>query len=228
MPDPGAQTSPAAAASPAAPEAGVVTPPATPALPFHEDPQIQGYIQRQVAKGIEIALQTMGKDPASATADDYDLIAKEFAKEHGMEEDVAKRFVGRVSKISEKQVKEVRSELNEIRMTLRFGAVFAADPDAKSYEKKMSEIYGGMTEFEKNFVLNSPDGPSFLLSKAKNSVAGGLVPPSARPAGGSPPSGSRLASDKLGDNSGILTKASEALARGDKNEYTRLLSQIRK
>ena len=193
--------------------------------PLHEDPEVQDYVNRQVAKGIELALQSIGKDRTSATPDELDLIAQEVAKEFELTEKAAKSLVNKIDRVSGRKVEGLQKQFDDLNLSLRFGAVFAANPDAKSFEKKMYEIFNGLNEYERQFVLKSPEGPSFLLDKARKSVTGGILTPAQKAAGGSPPTSSVSAASKTADTSAILKKAAEALASGNRGEYQRLVTE---
>lgn len=208
----------------------------TSGLPFHENPEIQDYIQRQVDARTErnradiIAAMNLAK-PREQTVDELDQFASEFAAENDANPKAIRKLIAKVVEEARKSVSaetgEIRARQENYDMMLRFGALYAQSPDAKQHEKVMLDLYNGMTEVERNFVQKSPDGPNFLYTKAKTKASLGM--PTARDfaAGSSPSSRGSSFADKVGDSSVLSTRAADALARGDKAAYEEAIRKMR-
>ena len=211
-------------------------------LPFHKNPEMQDYINRQVeAKSAEkindamakiIALQ--GQKPAQA-GDESDQMIDEIAAEGNLDENskkVLKKLMVKVKAVVEKQSakesKELKEKVENMEITMRMGAVFNAHPDAKELTGKMSEVFSRLTALEKQFALYSPEGGEWLYNKTKSMVSSYIVTPQEKTAGSSLNGKGVSVAAKTGEEGSAIDKAAEALAKGDKNEYHRLIASLSK
>src|SRR3990167_6220030 len=128
-----------------------------------------------------------GYSPAAAPAsDELVVVATKLAARFNMDPEAAKELVGVIDGIASARAKPAMVQLENFELQSRFGALFARTPDAQQYTGKMKELFDGLSEYERNFVLKSPDGPGFLYDKAKRSSGGGIATPDQRNQGSSP------------------------------------------
>ncbi len=211
------------------PPEGAQNTPATP-VPFDQDPKIQDYINRQAEKRAEAkVIEKMAEygikpQTQAATGDELDKIAAEIAEEHGLEPKLARSLTDKMKRANKGEMDKMRSEVDNINLTLRFGQVFANNPDGQKYSAKMQEIFNDMGTLERDFVLKSPNGPDYLFGEAKKRL--GYVPSNERLSGGSGAGRSASPSSKVGDVTTLTTQAVEALKSGDRPKYEKIMSSM--
>lgn len=144
-----------------------------------------------------------------------------------MDEARAKELVRWRNTGIDRKTKHLESRFDQLDLSARFTDVFRENPDARKFEGTMVSTFNSMSDYEKNFVLYSQDGATFLYEKAKK--RSGVLPPAARVAGGgSGPSASRTVppSEKAGDGSAQVGMAVDALKKGNRGEYERLMAGV--
>ena len=205
---------------------------------FHDvikHPEFQPFLQRQIeeqvaartADTVAQVLQQMGvtkngngNQPDQEAAEDLKKLMDNFE----VDEKRAKELISWRDQGIEKHVKPFKERFDVLDLSMRFGLVFQQNADAKQYEPKMLEIFKGMNEAEKNFVMNSQEGATFLYDTAKKRA--GILPPAARYAGTSGPSRSTPPAQKIGDADTQVAQAVDALKKGDRASYERIIAQV--
>lgn len=204
---------------------------------FHDvikHPEFQPFLQRQIeeqvaartADTVAQVLQQMGvtKNGNGNTPDQEAEDVKKLMDNFDVDEKRAKELISWRDTGIEKHVKPFKERFDVLDLSMRFGAVFQQNADAKQYEGKMLEIFKGMNDAEKNFVMNSQEGATFLYDTAKK--RSGILPPAARYAGTSTPSRSTPPAQKIGDADTQVAQAVDALNKGDRATYDRIMAQV--
>ena len=223
---------PGAIPDPAAPPAVApgATPPAPPAVPFDKDIAMRDYIERQVEKRVDDRLNRIqaaqprpdngnGKDP-------LDVIAEELAAEEKLDPAAAKSIVNKFRRIVEHTTRDLRGDVTNNKLTQKFSQVFGKYDDAQDIAPIMTETFKSLTELERNFVLNAPDGADWLYQKARSRSSRAALPPSVRVAAGAPPARGASLDSKLNGTTTLFGKANELLRKGDRAGYEEVMTQI--
>lgn len=201
-----------------------------PAVPFNNDPAIQDYIDRRVESRLREISQYGQPSPVQKPEESDPLqdVAKELAEQEKIDPAVAKSFVDKFVRIARHVTKEDRAKLTQFELTQRFAQVFAQNPNAEALAPRMRSIFTGLTELEKNFVLNSPDGALYLYDRAKREENRGALPPAARFNASNPPSRGSSPETKVGSKTSLFAKANQCLAKGDRAGYEEVMQQIQR
>lgn len=208
-------------------------PPAPPAppgpVPYDKDPALQEYIGRTLENRLQEVLGKMAASqpqPVTPDGDPLSAIAKEIAIEQDVDPKVAKSFVDKFVKINDLKSKALSDRLTQFELAVKFSQIFSQNPDAEAMQPTMNQVFGRMSELEKNFVLNSPDGAVYLYDRAKRETNKYVLPPGSKAAGGSPPSRTPPPDTKVGSNQGLFNKANELMSKGDRSGYEEVMRQI--
>lgn len=205
--------------------------------PFHEvlkHPEFQPFLQKQIeeqvaartAETVNQVLTQMGvaKNANGNKEDNNAEDIKKLMENFDIDEKRAKELIAWRDLGIDKKTKAIEQRFDVLDLSMRFGNVFQQNPDAKQFEGKMLEIFNNMNEFERNFVLKSQDGATYLYDQAKK--RSGILPPAARFAGTSTPSRSAAPSEKVGDVGTQYAQAIDALKKGDRAGYERIMAQV--
>ena len=143
-------------------------------VPYNENPKIQEYINRQVETrvehGVNSKLATMGLNISRQNGQEksvLDQIAGELTEEYQLHPEKAKSLAQKMRRAASQDVEPLKTKVEEMELTMRFGSVYSKNPDAGQYQKVMTQIFGQMNEVERNFVLRSPNGAQYLYEEAK-------------------------------------------------------------
>lgn len=200
-----------------------------PPVPFDRDPALQDYINRTVESRLQGILEKFGAaqpKPAAQENDPLEAIAQELAKEEEIKPEVARAFVGKFKRIVEHTTKSISDRLTQHELTQKFSQVFSRYEDAETLAPQMRTVFSSLSELERNFVLNSPDGADFLYQKARRESNRSALPPSVRVSAGNPPPRSPSMPQKVEGSNTLRVKAAEALKRGDRAGYDDVMAQI--
>lgn len=242
--DPGAPPPPASGTPPAgdppntSPEAGVKGPDGMP-LTFADvikHPEFQPYLQRQIQdEVIARTTDTVAKvleqagivKPAAKEDPDEEDVKHLMANFEDMDEKRARQLVEWRNRGIDKKTRTLENRFDNLDLSMRFSQVFRENEDARQYEGKMLELFNGMNDDERRFVIRSKDGAAYLYEQAKKRA--GVLPASSRVAGGGAgPSASRSVpvSDKTGDRDKQAGEAVAALLKGNRAEFERLMPGV--
>lgn len=198
-------------------------------------PEFQPFLKRQIedevtartSQTVAEVLEQAGLRKPGGNAEDPDAEdVKHIMANFDMEEAKAKELVHWRNRGIDKKTKVLENRFDTLDLSMRFSQVFRENEDAKQLEGKMLEVFNSMTPDEKNFVLKSPKGATFLYGEARQRA--GLTPAPARAAGGGSGSSSRSvpASEKTGDSNVQVSQVLDAFKRGDRKEYERLIAGV--
>lgn len=192
------------------------------------DRQLEEKVNQRTADAVAKVLEQTGLIKPDAAKEDPDAEdVQHIMANFEMEEAKARELVQWRNRGIDKKTKSLENRFDALDLSMRFSQVFRENEDAKQLEGKMLEVFNAMTPEEKNFVLRSPKGASYLYGEARQRA--GLLPASSRAAGGgggSSSSRSLSPSEKVGDSTAQLGKAVEALSRGNRAEYERLIAGV--
>lgn len=193
-------------------------------IPFDRDPAIQDYIARQVSARWQDLMSVQGlsqrvKENVSAGMEN-ELI------EEGVDSKVAKKIVSVFSRMADDKVKSamepLQKDVQNLSINDKFIAFAGEHPDFENHRKAMFQIYSNLSDAEKNFIENSPNGIDFLYSKAKVLSGSGVNAQSKMP--GNPPA--NRAGIKISESNVWANKAAEALSKGDKKAYGEAIANL--
>lgn len=228
-----------AGAPPENAEPGVKGPDGKP-LTFNDvlkHPEFQPFLQRQIedqvasrtADAVAKVLEQAGVVKPNAPPDDDSEDAKQIMANFDITEEKARELVQWRNRGITKKTKQLENRFDTLDLSMRFAQVYRENDDAKQFEGKMLELFNGMNEFEKNFILRSKDGASYLYEQAKR--RSGVVPTYTRIAGGGGGGGSSSSrsvppSEKTGSQDVQVGQAVAALKGGNRAEYERIMKTV--
>lgn len=204
--------------------------------PFNEMmrvPEFQDFFNRQVENAVSraIAANAQAGLTQAQKKDILDEFAESLVQDYQMDLKQAKRLASQFDALTKHRIDStvggLRKENEEMKITLQFGQVFNQYPDAVKYSRNMKQVFEGMSEYDREFVLKSPNGPEFLYQKAKKLADGGVLSNDQKHLGSSPAAKSGASSTRQLDSSASLVgKVSDALVKGDKKAYEQEFARL--
>lgn len=195
-------------------------------VPYHKDPELQDYINRQVEKRWLDKEQENNKDKGKGK-DELSDIVSELTEEFQLEPSLALKYAKIIEKVAdrvaEKKIVGVKVNLKTVTLQHKINNFAASHPDLVQFKDDMLKTLQMLPEDEQDFIRNSENGLEYLYNKVKirtisanpqqNKHLGGF--------GGGSGGGAKLNRD----GGGLLEKASAAFRSGNVREYNALMTE---
>lgn len=189
-------------------------------LPYHEDPDLQDYINRMVEKRVAESIQkSYSKD-----TEEYSDIVAELTSEFELSPELAKKYAKIIEKVaervSEKKMVGVQSNLKSVTLQHKVSNFSASHPDLAELKDDMLETLNKLPKDEQEFIRNSENGIEYLYNKVKLRKLS-ILNPSGKASGGSPLGGGKSREE----NSTLLQKAQQEFSKGNVQGYNQLMKE---
>ena len=193
-------------------------------VPFHEDPQIQEYISRQVEKKIQEAVQN-NAGHSNNIPNQEDELVNEFSKDLGLDKNQAKLLVEKFKKVHDTMNGGTKLAIQEMNYRNRLIELGTKYSDSVEIQKEMYETFQKMTPLGKEYVLKDPDGLESLYHKTK-SIKGHYANSTFRNAGGSSKSSASNMNRNDDSVSTLTEQAALAASSGDRKTYEETVKKL--
>lgn len=200
-----------------------------PTVPFHDDPKVQEYVDRQVDKKLrEFQQYQQSQQPLpqpSVQVDPYKELEAEYVRDLKLTQDEARIMVDKIRKANTIANADNQKSMQAVQIYLRLNELVAQYPDAAKVQKEMNQDFMSMNPASRMNILADPEGMKSLY--ARTLLKKGNAPPINKFAGGSSRGGSVPQTGKIDTKTGVTNNAVSAGLKGDKKSYEESVQKIK-